>query len=78
MQKILRRTKVEALTGLSRSTIYNLMNEGLFPLPIRIGRGAVGWLESEVDSYISSCIEERDQQASVVGRNGELPKSTTM
>ena len=62
MQRILRRTEVEAVTGLSRSTIYNLMKDGVFPTPVRIGLGAVGWLETEVDTYISDRVAERDQR----------------
>ena len=45
---ILRRREVERLTGLCKSTIYYLMAQGLFPLPIRLGGRAVGWRRSEL------------------------------
>ena len=49
----LRRPAVEAATGLSRSTIYAMMDSGDFPRPIRIGRRAVAWPESAVLTWLS-------------------------
>lgn len=51
--KHLRRPAVEAATGLSRSTIYDMMDRGDFPRPIRIGRRAVAWPESEVLAWLA-------------------------
>lgn len=51
---ILRRKQVEWLTGLSRSTMYHLIEEGAFPKPVNLGQRAVGWLESEVDVWLAS------------------------
>jgi prophage regulatory protein len=57
--KILRRKQVEARTGLSRSTIYARIAEGLFPRPIDLGGGrAVGWLEAEINDWVQSRIEQ--------------------
>jgi prophage regulatory protein len=62
---ILRRKQVEARTGLSRSTIYERMKKGTFPRPIRLGgqARAVGWLESEVESWIVTQIENSRKAA---------------
>lgn len=49
----LRRPAVEAATGLSRSTIYAMMDCGEFPRPIRIGRRAVAWPESAVLAWLA-------------------------
>ncbi len=49
----LRRPAVEATTGLSRSTIYAMMDRGDFPRPIRIGRRAVAWPESAVLEWLA-------------------------
>ena len=57
---ILRRKQVEKRTGLSRSTIYLRMQEGTFPKPINLGARAVGWLEHEINSWLASRIENRD------------------
>ena len=58
--RILRRPAVEAAVGKSRSTIYADMSEGNFPLPIKIGARAVGWLESEVRDWIEARKAERE------------------
>lgn len=54
---ILRRHDVEARTGLSRSTIYLRMAQGVFPRAISLGGlRAVGWLESEIDAWLHEQI----------------------
>lgn len=53
-EKHYRRTEVEEITGLSRSTIYGLMNQGEFPRPIRLTRKAVAWPESVITEWLSS------------------------
>ena len=55
--RILRRPEVETRTGLSRSTIYAMMAAGEFPLPIRLGKRAVGWPEERISSWINSRSE---------------------
>ena len=53
--KILRRTEVEQIVGLSRSTLYAMMAEKTFPKPIKLGKRAIGW----PDNVIADWIEER-------------------
>lgn len=55
--RFLRLADVRARVPYSRSTIYQLVAEGKFPKPIRLGERAVAWLESEVDAWIASRIE---------------------
>ncbi len=38
----LRRKQVETRTGLSRSTIYQYIKDGVFPKPVPLGLRAVG------------------------------------
>lgn len=57
---ILRRPEVEHRTGLSRSTIYQRVKEGTFPAPIPLGPQSVGWVESEIQSFLANRIAERD------------------
>jgi len=45
---ILRRKQVEAESGLSRSTLYLRITQGLWPKPVSLGPRAVGWPASEV------------------------------
>lgn len=50
----LRRSAVEAATGLSRSSIYAMMDAGDFPRPIRIGKRAVAWPQSVIEDWLTS------------------------
>tara|TARA_E500000331_G_scaffold336546_1_gene363754 strand:- start:326 stop:595 length:270 start_codon:yes stop_codon:yes gene_type:complete len=52
--QILRRKDVEATVGLSRSTIYHLISEGLFPAPIKLGKRAVGWKVSDLEIWLNN------------------------
>jgi len=54
---VLRLPLVKARSGLSRSTIYLRIAEGSFPKPVSLGDRAVGWLESEIESWLSSRVE---------------------
>jgi prophage regulatory protein len=45
---------VVATTGLSRSSIYSYIAQGLFPRQRRLGLRRVGWLASEVRGWIRS------------------------
>lgn len=56
---VLRLPEVKLRTGLSRSSIYLKINEGTFPKPIPLGLRAVGWLDSEVDSWVDLCVSKR-------------------
>jgi prophage regulatory protein len=53
---ILRLPTVKVRTGLSRSTIYQQVAEGSFPRPVNIGARAVGWVESDIENWISRKI----------------------
>jgi prophage regulatory protein len=50
--RILRLPEVIKRTGLSKSYIYQLINEGTFPKPISLGVRAKGWVDPEVDAWI--------------------------
>jgi predicted DNA-binding transcriptional regulator AlpA len=53
---ILRLPAVKARTGLSRATIYRKIQSADFPRPHQLSRRAVGWLESDIEAWIASCI----------------------
>lgn len=67
---IIRRNRVEQLTGLSRSGIYDKLDknspryDATFPTPIKLGCSAVGWIEGEVYAWINSRIALSRQEAS--------------
>lgn len=54
---ILRLPAVKARTGLSRSSIYVRVSKGSFPAPVSLGGRAVGWVEAEVDDWLTHQIE---------------------
>ncbi len=56
-QCILRLPEVKKRTGLSRSSIYAMINKGQFPKQIPLGDRAVGWLEEEIDGWITEKIK---------------------
>jgi prophage regulatory protein len=64
---ILRRKQVEARTGLSRSSIYARFRQNpkrpgdydpTFPKPISVGAKAVGWIEAEIDAWLTAQVEK--------------------
>ena len=55
---LLRLPAVQARTGLSRSTIYLRISREQFPKQVSLGERAVGWLESEIDSWVDTRIQE--------------------
>jgi prophage regulatory protein len=49
---VLRRKQVEQVVGLSRSTIYQRIQDGTFPKPISLGGRAVGWRTSDIEAFL--------------------------
>jgi prophage regulatory protein len=60
--RILRLPEVKAATGLSRSTIYSQMIEGCFPKPISLGARAVGWVNTDIEQWLSSRIADSKEK----------------
>ena len=61
-KKVIRRGEVEARIGLACSTIYAMMADGKFPRPVKIGRRAVGWIEEDVNNWLSNKITQQSEQ----------------
>ena len=53
-KRVLRLQDVVRDYGLSRSTIYRLIAQGLFPAPVRLGLAAVGWDAADLDTWYSN------------------------
>lgn len=51
--KILRLPQVCEVTGLCRSMIYQLEADLRFPQRVKIGVRAVGWLDNEVNAWLT-------------------------
>ena len=56
MHRILRLPEVMNNTGLARSTIYKMVAAKSFPIQISLGAKSVGWLESDIQSWIEDKI----------------------
>lgn len=57
LRQIWRLPTVQQYTGLSKSTIYQLIKDGNFPAAYKLGDGsarAVGWDSLEVQAWIDS------------------------
>ena len=56
--KLLRRKQVEKASGLSRSSSYQMMAEGRFPKPLKVGRRAVRWSEEDLKQWQKALLEK--------------------
>ena len=70
---ILRFKDLQDRIKLSRSGIYAKIAAGEFPLPIRLGLRAVGWLESDIERWIKvrSVSSRRAKQSRNYDRRSE-------
>lgn len=60
--EVMRLKKVCAVTGLSRTTIYELMREGKFPHAIELGPRMVGWVGEDINNWIVSKINKSNEK----------------
>jgi len=56
--RIIRLPEVIERVGLSKSTIYQNIQDGTFPKQLKLGRTS-GWLESEIDAWIGNLANTR-------------------
>tara|TARA_R110000772_G_scaffold127818_4_gene235213 strand:- start:42320 stop:42538 length:219 start_codon:yes stop_codon:yes gene_type:complete len=54
-----RMKRLEEATGLKQSRLYELVADGAFPPPVKLGRVSA-WVSTEVQQWISDRIAERD------------------
>jgi len=53
--------EVIKLTGLSRSSIYRGMRQGVFPSTIQISTRAVAWNKEAIQQWMQDCVEHSAQ-----------------
>ena len=56
-RRIMRLPQVQDATGFGRAWIYELMKRGDFPQAHKIGLRAVGWVEADIDAWVSARME---------------------
>lgn len=61
--KGLRLKQVEEKVGFKRSKIYDMIVEGQFPRPVKIGRANV-WIEAEIDAALEEIIKKQKEKVS--------------
>lgn len=44
--------ELQRTVGLSRPMVWRLRRDGVFPAPVRLSKNRVGWLASEIQSWI--------------------------
>jgi len=63
--RIIRLKELMLMTGLSRATVFNKMNDthsqfdDAFPRSIKLGKSSTGWLQHELIEWIESLSEQR-------------------
>ena len=65
-QRLIRLPQVKAMVGLGTTAIYDKIKKGEFPRQVKLGRLS-GWVESEVQDWISQQILASRPQASNAG-----------
>lgn len=60
--KLIKINDVTAMTGLSRSHLYALAQQGIFPKPVKLTERSSAWVESEVQGWIESRIALRNEE----------------
>jgi prophage regulatory protein len=69
----LRLPKVKAVTGLSKTSLYELIRANSFPAPIHLGTRTVAWVASEVNQWAAERIlSSRAAAPNVSGK--QMPK----
>ncbi|RYD62313.1 MAG: AlpA family phage regulatory protein [Verrucomicrobiaceae bacterium] len=59
LNRFLSASHVEEILSLSRVTVWRMVKAREFPPPIRISRGRVAWLESDVRAWIAAKSEQK-------------------
>ena len=78
--RILRLAQVLQVTGLGKTTLYDLQSQGAFPMRVKITEHSVGWVEQDVQSWLErrvalSGAARIPQQRWITGTQG-LARST--
>lgn len=61
--RFIRMREVTQKTGLSKSSIYDLMAQGLFPKTVNLGGRSVAFVEAEIDAWMAARIAARNVAA---------------
>ena len=57
-EQLYTRTEIENQFGICANSLRQLVNDGEFPAPIKIGRRLLRWRKSTVDAFIAAQDEQ--------------------
>tara|TARA_R110002012_G_scaffold318383_1_gene536767 strand:+ start:55 stop:252 length:198 start_codon:yes stop_codon:yes gene_type:complete len=60
--KVLKIKQVAAEINVSVPQVYKLVSLGRFPKPIKLGERGSGWLITEIDAWLQSRVDLRDEE----------------
>ena len=62
VKKVLKLWEVAELLNVSKAQVYNLVKQGSLPKQIKIGKRGSAWLVSEIDAWLQSRVDLRDEE----------------
>lgn len=76
---LLRLPEVIRLSGYSRSMLYALISQGLYPKPVKISERAVAWPSEEVEQMVLAVVAQRSlEQKKNLVKNIESKRETRL
>ena len=64
--KVLKVKEVASEINVSVPQVYKLVSIGRFPKPIKLGERGSGWLTTEIDTWLQSRVDARDEEVANV------------
>ena len=55
--RLIRLKEVLRICGKSRSSVYEAIQKGQFPKPVKLRGRSSGWIRSEIEHWVQSCIK---------------------
>ncbi|MDL2357953.1 MAG: AlpA family transcriptional regulator [Pseudomonadota bacterium] len=55
--RFIRLQEVLTICGKSRSSVYEAIQKGEFPKPVKLRGRSSGWIKSEIELWVQSCIK---------------------
>lgn len=73
-ERLILQTELKEIVPFSRTTLWRLERDGLFPKRRQVSPGRVGWLASEIEAFLVKLPEARktSQQKCASAVNGGL------
>lgn len=60
---VMRIGDVTRALGICRSTVYRLIQDGAFPVGVRLSTRAVGWKAADIEAWLSARIAQSERSA---------------